>query len=215
MNLDWIYLVILLVGIEIGHRKGILYSAAILLLFFPLRLVSYRLAFFISDFLLNRMKGILDFKLHWTESVIQTVEEGNLVHFSKGSELLLEHPMMQNNRSASWIGEMTHEGVLTPGGIDRLSDLNLIQVIAFVSLLALLAIAMVLVGKMTQKWEFGKQDQLGGAVVFSILGLFLVYQVLLMVAPSVWLLPASPISQGVADSWMVKELFTHNPLLHL
>jgi hypothetical protein len=215
MNLDWIYLAILLIGIEIGHRKGILYSVAILLLFFPLRMMSYRLAFLLSDFVLNRFKGILDYQLQWTESVIRTVEAGDLTHFSEGSRLLLDHPMMQNDRTASWISEMTQGMIVTPDGIDRLSNMNLIQGIAFVSLLVLLAVAMVFVGKMTRKLEFGKHDQIGGAVVFSILGLFLVYQALLVVAPSVWLVPASSISQGMADSWMVKKLFTHNPLMYL
>jgi hypothetical protein len=215
MNLDWLYIVLLLIGIEIGHRKGLIFSAGILLLLFPIRMLSYRLAFLISDLFLNGFKGILDFKLQWTESVIRTVEAGDLAHFSEGSRLLLQHPMMQNDRVSSWISEMTPEMIYTPGGIDRLSDLNLIQGTAFASLLVLLAIAMILVGRITRKLEVGKHDRIGGAVVFSIVGLFLVYQALLMVAPSVWLVPASPIAQWVADSWLIKEFFAHNPLMYM
>ncbi len=215
MNLDLIYLGVLLVGIEIGHRKGLLFSTAILLILFPIRMLSYRIAFWIHDFFLIEFKGILDFKLRWTESVIRTVETGEVSRFSQGSRLLLQHPMMQDDRMSSWMSEMTQEMIVTPGGIDRLSDLNLIQVNAFVSLLLLLAIAMVMVGMITRKLKFGKQDRIGGAVIFSIVGLFLVYQALLMVAPSVWLVPTSPISQGVADSWIIKEFFSHNPFMYM
>lgn len=215
MNLDLIYIGVLLIGIEIGHRRGLIFSSVILLLLFPIRILSYEIAIYIHDFFLSEFKGILDFKLRWTESVIRTVEAGDVAHFSEGSRLLLEHPMIQNNRTASWIGEMSDQMILTSGGIDRLSDLNLIQVNAFASLLVLLAIVMIFVGIKTQKLEVGKHDRIVGAVVFSIVGLFLVYQALLMVAPSVWLVPASPISQWVAESWIIKELFSHNPLMYM
>jgi len=35
---------------------------------------------------------------------------------------------------------------------------------------------------------------------------------LVMLAPSVWMVPDSPVSQWIEGSWLMKELFYENPL---
>lgn len=211
MIFGWIVGVFFLGMMEIGYRRGHLVSIVILLAFFPLRIISYRLAYRLHDFFLSEFKGILDFKLDWTESAVRWLG-GEAPRFQKGVSLLTGQPQIQASLPVGWTSGMDSAFLQTPGGIDRLSDLNLLQINAFAILFVLLALLLGVLAWKTRDHAWKEIDRIAGAAVLSIVALLLIYQALVMLAPSVWMVPDSPVSQWIEGSWLMKELFYENPL---
>lgn len=213
MIMDLIVLGLFVIAMEIGHRRGLLASVAVLLAFFPLRSASFRMAYWIHDLFLNEFKGILDFKLKWTESALRGMVSAEAADFSKGIRLLTEQPQIRQVVPNEWFEGMGEAFLHTPGGIDRLSDLNLMQIQAFAIFVILLGVSVAGITWLTRYKEWGKIERIGGAAVMSVVMLLLVYQALVMVSPSVWMVPDSPIARLINDSWIVREFFERNPLM--
>ncbi len=213
MSFGWIVAAVFLGLMELGHRRGHLVSIATLLAFFPLRSVSYRLAYGLHDFFLSEFKGILDFKLRWTESALRWLGQPGAPRFQEGIRLLRRQPQIEASLPVGWAEGIEPSFFQTPGGIDRLSDFNLLQIDAFVILLVLLGVFFGALAWMTRDREWRQMDRIAGAAVLSIVALMLVYQALLMLAPSVWMVPDSPVSQWIEGSCLIKELFYKNPLI--
>ena len=213
MNFGWIVAAVFLCLMELGHRRGHLVSIATLLAFFPLRILSYRLAYRLHDFFLIEFKGILDFKLRWTESALRWLGETGAPRFQEGIRLLTGQPQIEASLPIGWADEIAPSFFQTPGGIDRLSDLNLLQIDAFVIMVVLLGVFFGALAWMTKDCEWRQMDRIAGAAVLSIVALLLVYQALVMLAPSVWMVPDSPVSQWIEGSCLIKELFYKNPLI--
>lgn len=213
MIMDLAVLGLFLIAMEIGHRRGLLASVTVLLAVFPLRAASFRIAYWIHDLFLNEFKGLLDFKLKWTESALRGMESAEATHFSKGIRLLTEQPQIRKVVPNEWFEGLGEAFLHTPGGVDRLSDLNLMQIQAFAVFMVLLGMLVAGITWATRYKDWGKVERIGGAAVMSVVMLLLVYQALVMVAPSVWMVPDSPIARLINDSWIVREFFEKNPLM--
>lgn len=211
--MDITAIAILLLFVEAGRRKGLLASSGLLLVFFPLRLLSYRTAVLIHDLLVSNIKGILDYKLAWTESAFQGLASGQAAYFDRGIRLLTEHPQIRAILTAEWFEGMDAAFIKTMGGMDRLSDLNLIQVEAFWILLMLLGLSFYGLCKLTRKMEVDRAGRLGGAVVLSLVALLIVYQALVAAAPSIWMVPDSSLARWMEGSQLITMLLWNNPLM--
>lgn len=213
MIFGWIVCIFFLAMMEIGYRRGHLVSIAALLAFFPIRVISYRAAYQVHDFFLSEFKGVLDFKLRWTESVVRWMETEGAPRFGDGIRLLTRQPQIKASLPADWWNGIDGLFLQTQGGMDRLSDLNLLQVNAFAISVVMLGVLIALLGWNTRDQEWNRIDRMVGAAALSIVALLVVYQALVMLAPSVWMVPDSAVSRWIEGSWIMKELFYENPLM--